>query len=119
MKIDTLIMSGGGPSGIAYIGIFKALHEKNILKKDLSGIKEIIVASVGIIFAYLYMLDLPEESQHKIVMKANVFSVVNVDNITIDDLLVDFGLFKTDSVRELMYIVTKLVFRVRCHPVFA
>ena len=68
MEIDTLIMSGGGPSGIAYIGIFDALHEKGILKRDLSGIKEIIVASVGIIFAYLYMLDLPEESQRKIVM---------------------------------------------------
>ena len=111
MKIDTLIMSGGGPSGIAYIGIFKALHEKNILKKDLSGIKEIIVASVGIIFAYLYMLDLPPESQHKIVMKAPMFSVLNVDNITIDDLLVDFGLFKTDNIRELMQIVTKNYFK--------
>ena len=32
--IDTLILSGGGPSGIAYIGIFKALFEKNILTKD-------------------------------------------------------------------------------------
>ena len=99
MKIDTLIMSGGGPSGIAYIGIFRALQEKGILKKDLSGIKEIIVASVGIIFAYLYMLDLPEESQYKIVMKAPIFSVLNVDDITIDDLLVDFGLFKTDNIR--------------------
>ena len=27
-KIDTLIISGGGPSGIAYNGIFKALVEK-------------------------------------------------------------------------------------------
>ena len=91
MKIDTLIMSGGGPSGIAYIGIFDALYEKGILKRDLSGIKEIIVASVGIIFAYLYMLDFPEESQRKIVMKANMFSMLNVDDLNIDDLLVDFG----------------------------
>ena len=29
-KIDTLILSGGGPSGVAYIGIFKALIENNI-----------------------------------------------------------------------------------------
>ena len=35
-KIDTLILSGGGPSGIAYNGIFKALFEKGILKRDLS-----------------------------------------------------------------------------------
>ena len=111
MKIDTLIMSGGGPSGIAYIGIFDALHEKGILKRDLSGIKEIIVASVGIIFAYLYMLDLPEESQRKIIMETNMFSMLNVDDLNIDDLLVDFGLFKTEKVRELMQIVTKNYFR--------
>ena len=110
MEIDTLIMSGGGQSGIAYIGIFDALHEKGILKRDLSGIKEIIVASVGIIFAYLYMLDLPEESQRKIVMKASMFSMLNVDDLNIDDLLVDFGLFKTQKVRELMQIVTKNYF---------
>ena len=30
-QIDTLILSGGGPSSISYIGIFKALFEKNIL----------------------------------------------------------------------------------------
>ena len=110
MKIDTLIMSGGGPSGIAYIGIFDALIEKGILTNDLAGIKEIIVASVGIIFAYLYMLDLPEESQRKIVMKASVFSVLNADDLNIDDLLVDFGLFKTDKLREITYIVTKNYF---------
>lgn len=110
MKIDTLIMSGGGPSGIAYIGIFDALYEKGILTNDLAGIKEIIVASVGIIFAYLYMLDLPEESQRKIVMKASTFSILNVDDLNIDDLLVDFGLFKTEKVRELMQIVTKNYF---------
>jgi len=27
-KIDTLVISGGGPSGIAYLGVFKGLYEK-------------------------------------------------------------------------------------------
>ena len=30
MKIDTLILSGGGPSGIAYFGIFKSLFENKL-----------------------------------------------------------------------------------------
>ena len=59
-KIDTLILSGGGPSGVAYIGIFKALIENNILKPDLSGIKEIITTSVGIISSYLYMINIKQ-----------------------------------------------------------
>ncbi len=57
--IDTLILSGGGPSGISYIGIFKALLEKNIIIK--SYLKEIIVTSVCIIFAVLYLLDFSSE----------------------------------------------------------
>ena len=31
MNIDTIILSGGGPSGLCYVGIIKALREKNIL----------------------------------------------------------------------------------------
>ena len=53
--IDTLILSGGGPSGIAYVGILKALEDKKIL--DKSKLKEIITTSVGIIFSILYLLD--------------------------------------------------------------
>ena len=30
-KIDTLVISGGGPSGIAYLGVFKGLFEKKII----------------------------------------------------------------------------------------
>ena len=68
-KIDTLILSGGGPSGVAYIGIFKALIENNILKPDLSGIKEIITTSVGIISSYLYMINIKQEVCQEIIMK--------------------------------------------------
>ena len=60
-KIDTLILSGGGPSGIAYVGVFKALFENEIIKKDLSGIKEIITVSVGIIFAIMCMIKLTDK----------------------------------------------------------
>ena len=55
-KIDTLILSGGGPSGISYIGIFKALINNNIIQSDLLAIHEIITTSVGILFAYLILL---------------------------------------------------------------
>ena len=54
-KVDTLILSGGGPSGIAYVGIFKALTDYEII--DKSEIKELITTSVGIIFSILYLLD--------------------------------------------------------------
>ena len=56
MDIDTLIISGGGPSGIAYIGIFKALYDKKILNEDLEGIREIITTSAGILISIFILL---------------------------------------------------------------
>ena len=56
MKIDTLILSGGGPSGIAYIGIFQALFDQKILDEELSDIKELITTSVGILVAIPLLL---------------------------------------------------------------
>ena len=55
--IDTLILSGGGPSGIAYIGIFKSLFDNNIINSQLKDIKEIITTSVGILFSILLMAE--------------------------------------------------------------
>ena len=98
MNIDTLVLSGGGPSGIAYIGIFKALFERNILKKDLSGIKEIITASIGIVFSILYMLNMKEEHIEEILLKTDLSSVLDIENIEIDNLLIDFGLFDNNKI---------------------
>lgn len=106
-KIDTLILSGGGPSGISYIGIFKALINNNILQSDLLGIHEIITTSVGILFAYLILLKINPEIYEKIIMKFDILSVLNLDDIQIDNLLVDLGLFSTDKIGAIIQSVTK------------
>ena len=96
--IDTLILSGGGPSGIAYVGIFKALLEKNKLIK--SDIKEIIVTSVGIIFAVLYLLDFTPSQMEKIILETELENMLSSDNLEIDDLLLNYGLFTNQMVGE-------------------
>ena len=106
-KIDTLILSGGGPSGVAYIGIFKALIENNILQSDFSGIQEIITTSVGIISSYLYMINIKQEVCQEVIMKFNILSVLNLDDIKIDNLLVDLGLFSTDKIGKIIQSITK------------
>ena len=100
MNIDTLVLSGGGPSGISYIGIFRSLFEKDILKRDLSDIKEIITTSIGIIFSLLYMLEFKEEIIEKILLELDMLSILDMENLDIDDLLVDFGLFNNDKIGE-------------------
>jgi len=98
--IDTLVLSGGGPSGIAYVGVFKALFEKNILKEDLSNIKEIMTTSVGIIFAIMYMIKLTETQIKEIVYRINGGEILDIDNINIDNLLVEFGLFDNSKIKN-------------------
>jgi NTE family protein len=98
MTIDTLVLSGGGPSGIAYIGMFKALFEKNILKKDLSGIKEIITTSAGILFSVLYMLKIKEDQIKQMMIGLDFETILDSDSLHIDDLLVNLGLFDNKKI---------------------
>ena len=96
--IDTLILSGGGPSGVAYAGILKALTDYNILKRD--DLNEIITTSVGIIFAILYLLDYNILQIEKIVLETDLTKILNIDYLEIDDLLVKFGLFDNKQIGD-------------------
>jgi predicted acylesterase/phospholipase RssA len=107
MDIDTLILSGGGPSGVAYFGVLRALFEKKILTKDLNGINEIITTSVGIICSIIMILQIPIEMSTQIIMKYDLSNLLNSNTLNIDDLLVEFGLFTTDGVRKLIQTLLK------------
>ena len=96
--IDTLILSGGGPSGVAYAGILKALTLTDILKRD--ELNEIITTSVGIIFATLYLLDYTILQIEKIVLETDLTKILNVDDLEIDDLLLKFGLFSNKQIGD-------------------
>lgn len=107
MKIDTLILSGGGPSGIAYFGIFKSLFEKKILNENLDGIREIVTTSIGILAAFCFILKLPLDVGLNIVLGYDLNKIINSDNIKIDDILVDFGLFETTEIYNLLQSILK------------
>ena len=96
--IDTLVLSGGGPSGITYAGILKALTDYDILKRN--ELNEIITTSVGIIFAILYLLDYTILQIEKIVLETDLTKILNVDDLEIDDLLVKFGLFSNQQIGD-------------------
>jgi len=111
MKIDTLVCSGGGPSGIAYNGIFRALVEKKIINQELEGIKEIITASIGILFSFCVMLKLNYRVAYEICMKFDIGSMLNFDEITINDFLVDHGFFKTDGIKNIFQSLVKNILK--------
>ena len=82
--IDTLILSGGGPSGIAYIGIFKSLFDNNIIDSQLTNIKEIITTSVGIIFSILLMTKRNFQMIENLMMGCDINTILNLDDIDIN-----------------------------------
>lgn len=96
--IDTLILSGGGPSGVAYVGILKALTDHNILKRD--DLNEIITTSVGIIFSILYLLDYNNDQIEKISLETDLTKLLNIDDLEIDNLLLKFGLFSNKPIAD-------------------
>jgi len=112
MEIDTLVCSGGGPSGIAYSGIFKALIEKGVINQDLDGIKEIITTSIGILFSFCLLLKLNHAVANDICMKFDIGSMLNFNDITIDDFLVDHGFFQTDGIKKIFISLLKNILKV-------
>jgi predicted acylesterase/phospholipase RssA len=107
MKIDTLVLSGGGPSAIAYIGIFQGLFENNILQKDLNNIKEIITTSAGIFFSFLLLLKIDIKVIYHLIDQFHISSILKNDNISINDLLIDFGIFSNHKIKEMFQSVIK------------
>lgn len=96
--IDTLILSGGGPSGVAYAGILKALVEYDTFQKE--NLKYIITTSVGIIFSILYLLDYNILQIEKIVLEKDLTMIIDTENIEIDNLLIKFGLSNNNHIGE-------------------
>ena len=105
--IDTLILSGGGPSGIAYFGIFQSLFDHEILSEDLDGIKEIITTSIGILASFCLILKLNMNIGKGIIVGYDIIKMLDLDTISIDDILVDHGFFKTDGIAGIFRAILK------------
>ena len=105
--IDTLILSGGGPSGIAYFGIFDCLFENNILKKDLSDIKEILTTSIGILCSFCLILRLSMDVGKRVALGYDISKMLKMDDLKIDNLLVEYGLFDTNGIRNIFKSILK------------
>lgn len=102
MKIDTLILSGGGPSGIAYIGVFQALFDQKILDEELSDIKELITTSVGILVAIPLLLKYNLMVLREILINFDLPSMLDIDNLSVNDLLFELGLFDTRVIASMI-----------------
>lgn len=91
MKINKLVLSGGGIGGVAYCGVFRCLEELSKSGEIELDIKELYCVSVGCLFGLAYCIgynstELLDEIVHKNFKKLTNVSVINfMNNYGIDD----------------------------------
>lgn len=72
-KIKTLILSGGGVKGFAYIGAFKKLNELDIFK----NLNHMITVSIGSVFGLLYLIGYSYEELYEEFLNKNLNELVD------------------------------------------
>ena len=110
-QIDTLVISGASTKIISFIGIFRALYEKKILSKDLTGIKHISCVSVGYFYSILLSLRISERFCYECILKTDFMDLLDLDSISIDSLIQDMGFIDHKKVARPIEIILKDVFK--------
>ncbi len=107
MKIDTLVFSGGSTKVPAFIGAMKALKEKKILDDKLTGINHIIVCSVGMLYGLFVLLGINDNVIEQTIRLFNFSDILDMDNIDINSLLFELGLFDNRKVASIIDTVLR------------
>lgn len=71
-NIKTLVVSGGGFKGIAFIGVFKKLQEENVILERIAGV------SAGSIFGLMYIAGYTAEEMQEHLVTLDLDSLKNI-----------------------------------------
>ena len=107
MKIDTLVLSGGSTKVPAFVGSIRALKEYNIINENLDGIKHIIVCSVGMLSGLCMLLKINDLVIENAMKKIDFSDFLDIENININDLIFNFGLFDNKKVTTLISTILR------------
>lgn len=92
MKPDTLVISGASTKVVSFVGIFRALFEKNILKENLGGIKEIHTLSIGTFYSLCLLLNISERVIYECLIRCDFSECFDIDNINLNEITKSLGL---------------------------
>ena len=92
MNPDTLVISGASTKVVAFVGIFRALFEKNILKENLDGIKEIHTLSIGTFYSICLLLNISERVIYECLISCDFSDCFDIDNINLNEITKSLGL---------------------------
>lgn len=109
MVYKNLVLSGGGIKGYSYIGVFKALNEKDMIK----DINHIVGTSAGSLFGILLCLKFTYEEIYKIMKNIDIKNKININNPDLDiisNLFENFGIENTLQFERIYKIFIKRKF---------
>ena len=97
MNPDTLVISGASTKVVAFVGIFRALFEKNILKENLEGIKEIHTLSIGTFYSICLLLNISERVIYECLIRSDFSECVDINNINLNEITKSLGLLSHEK----------------------
>ena len=100
MKIDTLILSGGGIKCISQLGAIKYLIENDMISENLNEIENIICVSGGIIIILPLLLGFTVESTIKLFIDADLSKFFDFTDIKLDSIIENYGIYSNERVIE-------------------
>ena len=107
MKIDTLILNGGGIVCCCYLGCIKYLFEEQHIPSDLSTIKQIYCVSGGMTYILPFLFGLSLEMTIEFFLKLDTTQIAPPDSLSIHSLLEDYGLFGNSFLKKISTHIMK------------
>lgn len=96
-KPDTLIISGASTKVVSFVGIFRALFEKDILKENLEGINEIHTLSIGAFYSLCLILNINEKVMYECLIRSDFSECLDIDKINLNDISKSLGLISHEK----------------------
>ena len=106
-KIDTIFLSGGGMKCLSILGVLKYLFEKDIIKENFDGIKDIYLISGSSIYLTPLLLGFSMESTLELFKKLDYKKLSGIDDIKIQNLFDNYGFKKITDYRYIMEAIVK------------
>jgi len=105
--IDTLFFSGGAMKCLAILGSLKYLFEKDIIKNNFEGIKDMYFVSGSSIYLTPLLMGFSIESTVELFKKLDYAKLSGIEGIKIQNFFDNFGFKKITDYRYIMHAVLK------------
>lgn len=106
-NIDTIFLSGGGMKCLSILGVLKYLFEKDIIKENFDGIKDIYLISGSSIYLTPLLLGFSMESTLELFKKLDYKKLSGIDDIKIQNFFDNYGFKKITDYRYIMEAIVK------------